>query len=119
MIGYVKLTCIGLDSWIYLQCQWGSNYRCKIFAIYSPILSLMFGGPTIGGVHPFVLVCKECLRNIPAPVETLPDSWIITDCPLCGAKRRYLPSDIFQGRLSTIFPQSPKGLQIGGDTWGR
>ena len=59
----------------------------------------MFHGPTTG-VHPFVIVCKGCQQNIPAPVETMPDSWIIADCPLCGARRRYLPADIFQGRLS-------------------
>jgi hypothetical protein len=59
----------------------------------------MFDGPT-PGVHPFVIVCKGCQQNIPAPVQTMPDSWIIADCPLCGAKRRYLPADIFQGRLS-------------------
>lgn len=59
----------------------------------------MFHGPTTG-VHPFVVVCKGCQENIPAPVETMPDSWIITACPLCGAKRRYVPADIFMGRLS-------------------
>jgi hypothetical protein len=48
----------------------------------------MFHDPTTG-VHPFVVVCKGCQQNIPAPVETLPDSWIIADCPLCGARRRY------------------------------
>jgi hypothetical protein len=52
------------------------------------------------GVHPFVIVCKGCQQNIPAPVQTMPDSWIIADCTLCGAKRRYLPADIFQGGLS-------------------
>jgi hypothetical protein len=30
----------------------------------------------------------------------LPDSWIVANCSLCGEKRRYLPVDIFQGRLS-------------------
>jgi hypothetical protein len=59
----------------------------------------MFNSPT-RGVHPFVMVCKGCQQNIPAPVQTMPDSWIIADCTLCGAKRRYLPADIFQGRLS-------------------
>jgi len=59
----------------------------------------MFHGPTTD-THPFVIACKGCQQNIPAPVESMPDSWIIADCPLCGAKRRYLPADIFQGRLS-------------------
>jgi hypothetical protein len=30
----------------------------------------------------------------------MPDSWIAAQCPLCGAKRIYLPSEIFRGRLS-------------------
>jgi hypothetical protein len=51
-------------------------------------------------LHPFVIVCKGCQQNIPAPFETMPDSWIIADCSLCGARCRYLPADIFQGRLS-------------------
>ena len=59
----------------------------------------MFHGPT-SGIHPFVISCKGCQQNIPAPVQTLPDSWIVAECPLCGEKRRYLPADIFRGRLS-------------------
>jgi hypothetical protein len=59
----------------------------------------MFQGPT-SGIHPFVIICKGCQRNISAPVQTLPDSWIVADCQLCGEKRRYLPADIFRGRLS-------------------
>jgi hypothetical protein len=50
--------------------------------------------------HPFLIVCKGCQQNIPAPVQTLPGSWIVAECPLCGEKRRYLPADIFQGQLS-------------------
>ena len=30
----------------------------------------------------------------------MPDSWIAAQCPLCGEKRSYLPSEIFQGNLS-------------------
>lgn len=59
----------------------------------------MFHGPTFG-IHSFVIVCKGCQQNVPAPVQTLPDSWIVAECPLCGEKRRYLPADIFKGRLS-------------------
>ena len=59
----------------------------------------MFHGPT-SGIHPFVILCKGCLQNIPASVQTLPASWILSECPLCGEKRRYLPLDIFRGRLS-------------------
>jgi hypothetical protein len=59
----------------------------------------MFHIPT-SGLYPFVIACKGCHENIPAPVETLPDDWIIAVCPLCGQKRRYLPAEIFQGKLS-------------------
>jgi len=49
--------------------------------------------------------CKGCGENIPAPVQTMPDTWIIADCPLCGVKRRYMPADVSEascrtGRLS-------------------
>jgi hypothetical protein len=59
----------------------------------------MFHGPDSGS-YPFVITCKGCHENIPAPVETMPDAWIIAACPLCGQKRRYLPAEIFQGKLS-------------------
>jgi len=74
------------------------SHPVEIFSFCSPILVQMFHAPS--GLYPFVVACKECRRNIPAPVETLPDSWIIAKCPLCEEQRRYLPTDIFQGRLS-------------------
>jgi hypothetical protein len=77
----------------------------------------MFGIPR-SGIYPFVIVCKRCKQNIPAPVETMPDTWIIADCPLCGASRRYLPADIFQGRISHDLLVKP-GFQIGGDKWAK
>lgn len=52
------------------------------------------------GLCDFTIVCKGCGESIPAPVETMPDYWIVAQCPLCGEKRRYLPSDIFRGRIS-------------------
>jgi hypothetical protein len=48
----------------------------------------------------FTISCKRCGENIPAPVATMPDSWITAQCPLCGEKRSYLPSEIFRGKLS-------------------
>jgi hypothetical protein len=81
-----------------------------IFALYSPILCRVFQAPT-SGLYPFVIVCKGCHQNIPAPVETMPDSWIIANCPLCGQKRRYLPTDIFRGRLShDLLAKPPCGV---------
>src|ERR1035441_4415549 len=46
---------------------------------------------------------QGCGETIPAPVETMPDSWIVADCPLCGTRRRYLPTEIFRGALSHKF----------------
>jgi len=48
----------------------------------------------------YTISCKGCGENIPAPVQTMPDTWIVADCPLCGVKRRYMPTDIFRGKLS-------------------
>jgi hypothetical protein len=59
----------------------------------------MFHGHT-PGVHPFVVNCKGCQQNFAAPVQTLPNSWIVAECPLCCEKSRYLTADIFRGRLS-------------------
>ncbi len=57
-------------------------------------------GPEPAGICDFTVRCKGCGENIPAPVRTLPDSWIVAECALCGERRRYLPSEIFRGRLS-------------------
>ena len=32
----------------------------------------------------------------------MPYTWIIVKCPLCGERYRYLPTDIFQGKLSHL-----------------
>lgn len=69
----------------------------------------MFCGPT-SGVHSFVIICKGCRQNIPAPAHTLPDSWIVAECQLCGEKHRYLPADIFQGRLSHDLLRKPQRI---------
>ncbi len=66
----------------------------------------------------YTVCCKGCGENIPAMVETLPDDWIVTACPLCGIKRRYLPTDIFKGRLSHRMPviasrPLPRGRGVG------
>jgi hypothetical protein len=56
---------------------------------------------------PFVVRCKHCAENIPAPVQTLPASWITVKCRLCGDLRAYLPTEIFQGRLSWRLLRKP------------
>jgi hypothetical protein len=55
----------------------------------------------------YTVRCKECGENIPAPVRTMPDTWIVAECPLCGVRRRYLPPDIFRGRLSNRLDKKP------------
>jgi hypothetical protein len=59
----------------------------------------MFNLPTTRRCD-FTIRCKGCGENIPAPVLTMPDTWIVAECPLCGVKRRYLPVEIFRGTLS-------------------
>jgi hypothetical protein len=54
-----------------------------------------------------VVRCKGCGENIPAPVETMPAQPIAATCPLCGEQRRYLPSQVFQGRLSWRLLKKP------------
>ncbi len=66
----------------------------------------MFLLPT-HGLYPFVIRCKRCAENVPAPVETLPASWITAKCPLCGELRAYLPTETFQGRLSWKLLRKP------------
>ena len=75
----------------------------RLMFAYNPT---MFPGPDSVRCS-FVIACKGCQRHIPAPVQTLPSSWIIAACPLCGEKRRYLPADIFQGRVSAALLKKP------------
>jgi hypothetical protein len=60
----------------------------------------MFQGPQ--SVHDFVVNCKGCRENIAAMVQTLPAQPIAVKCPLCSEHRQYLPSEVFQGRLSHL-----------------
>jgi hypothetical protein len=60
---------------------------------------MSFQGPA-SAKYPFVIRCKNCKEHIPAPVITMPDAWIIAECPLCHDKRRYLAAEIFDGKLS-------------------
>lgn len=55
----------------------------------------------------YTIRCKRCAENIPAPVRTMPDTWIIAACPLCGQSCYYLPTDIFRGRLSFLLRRKP------------
>jgi hypothetical protein len=71
------------------------------------------------GVCDYTVRCKGCGENIPAPVQTMPDTWIVADCPLCGERRRYLPPDIFRGRLSYRLGKKPVRSQREAPPWVR
>jgi hypothetical protein len=65
----------------------------------------MFQSPTIS--RDFLVCCKGCRENIPAPCETVPAQPVAARCPLCGEHRQYLPSEIFAGRLSYLLMKKP------------
>lgn len=71
----------------------------KFFTFCSPILAFVFNLLESRQCD-FAIRWKRCGENIPAPVGTMPDSWIVARCPLCGEIRHYLPSEIFRGKLS-------------------
>jgi hypothetical protein len=75
------------------------------FVFYSPILVSMFPGSESS--KRVVVQSKGCRENIPAPVESVPAQPIAAKCPLCGAHRRYLPSEVFLGRLSHLMIRKP------------
>jgi hypothetical protein len=65
----------------------------------------MFPGPD--SAKRVVIQCKGCRENIPAPVESMPAQPVAALCPLCGEHRRYLPAEVFLGRLSHLFLRKP------------
>lgn len=70
------------------------------FALYSPILLSMFQGPSARKM--FVVACKKCRRGVPTGAGEFPFQSIVVECPLCGEKRRYLPSEVFLGRVDQL-----------------
>jgi RNase P subunit RPR2 len=65
----------------------------RIFS-YPPFI---FQGPSTRKI--FLVACKKCRRDVPTGVAEFPFQSIIVECTLCGEKRRYLPSEIFLGRI--------------------
>ena len=72
----------------------------------------MFRGPS--GQRALVIRSKGCGENVPAMVETLHASWIAVKCPLCSEHRRYLPTEVFQGRVSYALIRKPVRSAQGG-----
>jgi hypothetical protein len=60
----------------------------------------MFPSPT--GRKLFVVTCKRCRRDVPAGVAEFPFQSIAVSCPLCSEQRRYLPSEVFLGRVDRL-----------------
>jgi hypothetical protein len=67
-----------------------------IFAYYGG----MFQGPA--NRKQFVVTCKRCRRDVPSAVREFPFQSIEVTCCLCGEGRRYLPSEIFLGRVDHL-----------------
>ena len=57
-------------------------------------------------IFDYIVQCKNCGENIPAPVETMPDTWIVAECPLCRERRSYLPARNLQ--RASIAPSALK-----------
>ena len=57
-------------------------------------------------VHDFTICCKGCGANIPAPVETMPSSWIVTQCPLCGTSAGICPATFSGGGCQAAHQRS-------------
>jgi RNase P subunit RPR2 len=60
----------------------------------------MFPGPSARKM--FVVTCKKCRRDVPSGASEFPFQSILVECPLCGEKRRYLPSEVFLGRADQL-----------------
>jgi RNase P subunit RPR2 len=56
----------------------------------------------------FVVECKRCRRDIPAGVLNFPFQSIVVACPLCGEKRRYLPSEVLLGRPNHLLAKQAR-----------
>jgi hypothetical protein len=60
----------------------------------------MFGSIPTSKV--FVVTCKRCRREVPSGVREFPFQSIVVSCPLCDELRRYLPSEVFLGRVHPL-----------------
>lgn len=50
----------------------------------------------------FVVTCKRCRRDVPTGLKEFSLQSIALECPLCGERRQYLPSEIFLGRANQL-----------------
>ena len=45
-----------------------------------------------------VVSCKGCHRPVSVGIHSIPDNLVAVICPLCQEHRRYLPTEIYEGR---------------------
>ena len=69
-----------------------------ILRLYFAYTSCMVFGFPIAGRRQFVVACKLCQRDVPACTDSFPFHSIVVPCPLCGERRKYLPSEVFLGK---------------------
>jgi hypothetical protein len=50
----------------------------------------------------FVVTCKKCRHDVPSALKEFPFKSVTIECCLCGEKRRYLPSEVFLGKPTTL-----------------
>ena len=70
----------------------------------------MFQGPSARKT--FVVACKKCRRDVPTGVGEFPFQSIVVECPLCGEQRRYLPSEVFLGRVDQLVNRQRRAGEI-------
>ncbi len=76
------------------------SFVTYLFALCSPMLLSMFEG--LSARKTFVVACKKCRRDVPTGVGDFPFQSNVVECPLCGERRRYLPSEVFLGRVDQL-----------------
>jgi hypothetical protein len=79
---------------------WGDAFPSPDIRFLFAYALTMFQGPSVRKT--FVVACKKCRRDVPTGVAEFPFQSIIVECPLCEEKRRYLPSEVFLGRVDQL-----------------
>jgi len=64
------------------------------------------------GRKTFVIAFKKCRREVPTGVGEFPFQSIVVECPLCGDRRRYLPSEVFLGRVDQLVSRQKRAGAI-------
>jgi len=64
------------------------------------MLLSMFQGPSARKT--FVVACKKCRRDVPTGVGEFPFQSLSSSARYAGKKRRYLPSEVFLGRVDQL-----------------